>query len=211
MKNEQGYWERIARNYDRSMLLLGRPMPRMLELTAKAVAGSNAVLEVAAGTGLVTTAIAPHVQRLTATDYAEAMVGELRKRVTGAGLTNVQCERADLYALSYPPGTFDALVAANVLHLVPDLSRALAAMRAVLRPGGKLIVPTFCHDETIASWLTSRVIGLTGFPGHRRFTTQSLLGALRNAGLEVEQSETVPGLIPIAFVAAVDRSSSASA
>lgn len=201
MKNEQGYWERHATNYDRSMLLLGRPMPRMLELTAQAVSGCESVLEVAAGTGLVTTAIAPHVNRLTATDYADAMIARLRGRVAEAGLSNVTCERADVYALSYPAGSFDAVVAANVLHLVPDLPRALLALKAVLRPGGKLVVPTFCHDETPFSWSLSRVLALTGFPGHRRFTAISLQRALQSAGLSISAAETIPGTIPIAFVA----------
>jgi hypothetical protein len=48
----QASWERHAKNYDRSMVLLGGPMRRMLELTRDAVAGVDTVLEVGAGTGL---------------------------------------------------------------------------------------------------------------------------------------------------------------
>jgi phosphatidylethanolamine/phosphatidyl-N-methylethanolamine N-methyltransferase len=200
MNHEQQYWDRLAKNYDRSMRLLGGPMPRMLGLTADAVAGSESVLEVAAGTGLVTAAIAPRVGKLVATDYAQAMVDVLRHRVEATGLTNVECMRADLYALPFEAGTFDAVVAANVLHLVPDLPHALKALTGVLRPGGKLIVPTFCHDETRVSWALSRIIALTGFPGHRRFTAASLREALKSAGVRFVHAETVPGMIPIAFV-----------
>jgi hypothetical protein len=64
----RGYWERHAGNYDRSMRVLGRPLPRMLELTVRAVRGSEHVLEVAAGTGLVTVAVGPVVGQLVATD-----------------------------------------------------------------------------------------------------------------------------------------------
>jgi hypothetical protein len=48
------YWDRHARNYDRSMAIFGGPIPRMVDLAADAVRGSARVLEVAAGTGLVT-------------------------------------------------------------------------------------------------------------------------------------------------------------
>ena len=152
------------------------------------------------GTGLLTTAIAGAADHVVATDYADAMVNMLRERVGGSTLQNVRCEQADLYALPYPAGTFDVAVAANVLHLVPDVSRAVAALRHVLRPAGRLVVPTFAHDETLLSAAVSRALAVTGFPGHRRFTADSLRRALEHQGLVVERSETLPGLIPIAYV-----------
>jgi phosphatidylethanolamine/phosphatidyl-N-methylethanolamine N-methyltransferase len=163
------------------MRLLGGPIPRAIELTVEAAKGCEKVLEVAAGTGLFTIAVASRwaigCRRLRRSDGGHALTEHRAAR-----LTNVSCERADLYALAYPPASFDAVIAANVLHLVPNLPHALAAMRAVLRPGGRLIVPTFCHDEPPLSWLSSRVIALTGFPGHRRFTAISLSTELRHAG-----------------------------
>jgi len=197
---DRGYWERHARKYDASMRVLGKPLPRMLALTAEAVRGKQHVLEVAAGTGVVTTALARSAKEVVATDYASAMVEMLAFRVREAQLTNVRCEQADLYALPFAPGSFDAAVAANVLHLVPDLEGAIASLRRVLRPGGKLIVPTFCHDETMLSAVVSRVLSVTGFPGQRRFTAASLCAQLESFGLRVDRHETLPGLIPIAYV-----------
>lgn len=197
--SDRSYWERHARSYDTSLKLLGRPMPRMLALVSEAVRGVR-VLEVAAGTGLVTKEIARSASEVVATDYAEAMVAMLERRLQEAGLENVRCERADLYALPFEPGTFDVVVAANVLHLVPDLEGAIRALRQVLAPGGRLVVPTFCHDETKLSWLVSRALAMTGFPGHRRFTARSLRSALETSGLCVLRSERLPGLIPIGYV-----------
>ena len=201
--SDKDYWERHARNYDSSLRwVLGRPLPRMLKLSSEAVRGMGKVLEVAAGTGIVTSAIAQTCVSVVATDYAAAMVKVLEQRVKDAGLKNVTCEQADIYALSYQPGEFDAVVAANVLHLVPDLPAALQALRNVMKPGGSLVVPTFCHDETKASWLVSRLLAVSGFPGHRRFTLRSLRGALEENGLQMVEIELLPGLIPIGFVTA---------
>ncbi|MBK6578452.1 MAG: methyltransferase domain-containing protein [Sandaracinaceae bacterium] len=194
------YWDTHAKNYDRSMALLGRPIPRMVELAGEGVRGVARVLEVAAGTGLVTPALAAAANDVVATDYSAAMVATLQRRVGDAGLTNVRFEQADLYALRFEPHTFDAVVAANVLHLVPDLRGALAALQRVTRPGGRIIVPTYCHDETALSWLVSRVLAVTGFPGHRRFTVRSLREAVEAAGVRVTRSETLPGLIPISYI-----------
>jgi ubiquinone/menaquinone biosynthesis C-methylase UbiE len=197
---DRRYWDKHAKNYDRSMSLLGRPIPRMIELVGEATRGLGRVLEVAAGTGLVTPALAAGAGEVIATDYSAAMVAALKQRVRDARVTNVQCEQADLYLLPFDAGSFDAVVAANVLHLVPDLPGALAALRRVSRPGGRVVVPTFCHDETALSWVVSRALAVTGFPGHRRFTAKSLRQAVEDAGVRVTRTETLPGLIPIGYV-----------
>ena len=199
-ESDRAYWDRHAKNYGRSMALLGRPIPRMVELAARAVAGSAKVLEVAAGTGLVTSALARGAGEVIATDYAAAMVATLESRVREEALGNVRCEQADLYALRFETGSFDAVVAANVLHLVPDLPGALASLRRVLKPGGILVAPTYCHDETAASWLASRVIAITGFPGARRFAVRDLHASLEQAGLRIGHTETLRGLIPIGYI-----------
>jgi phosphatidylethanolamine/phosphatidyl-N-methylethanolamine N-methyltransferase len=201
-RNERGYWDRHAKNYDRSMSLLGRPIPRMVELAGEATRGLGKVLEVAAGTGLVTAALAAGAKAVVATDYSSEMVSALERRVRDGGVANVRCEQADIYALRFEDGTFDAVVAANVLHLVPDLPGALAALRRVVKPGGRIVVPTFCHDETSLSWVVSRVLAATGFPGHRRFTARSLRQAVEGAGALVTRTETLPGVIPIGYVEA---------
>ena len=200
--SDRDYWERHASHYDTSLRILGRPIPRMLELTREAVRGRERVLEVAAGTGLVTVAVAELAGELIATDYASAMVEMLARRIRELGLTNVRCEQADIYALRFEAESFDAVVAANVLHLVPDLDGALAALHRVLKRGGKLVAPTFCHDETWLSAILSRAASLTGFPSHRRFNARSLRSAIERFGGCIDRAEMLPGLVPIGYVEA---------
>jgi phosphatidylethanolamine/phosphatidyl-N-methylethanolamine N-methyltransferase len=198
----RSYWERHAERYDTSTSFLSRPVPRMLELAVEAAKGRARVLEVAAGTGLITAAIAPVVAELIATDYATEMVKQLEAHVRDAGLANVTCEQADLYSLQFDDASFDAVFAANVLHLVPDLERALVCLRRVLKPGGVLVAPTYLHKETIGASVLSRVFSLTGFPGQRRFTSTTLRASIEAAGFAVKQAETIPGPFPIGFVLA---------
>lgn len=195
------FWERTAASYDRSMLLLGGPFDAMLPLIVEEVAGFGRVLEVAAGTGLVTRALAPTVGSLVATDYAEAMVARLEARVRDEGMENVDVRCLDLLDLD---GTerFDAIVAANVLHLLPDLDAALTAMSKALVPGGRLVVPTYCHDQNRVSRVVSRLMGLFGFPGQRRLSLASLCQILERRDLSVGRTVLLPGLLPIGLVSA---------
>ncbi|HXE79265.1 MAG TPA: class I SAM-dependent methyltransferase [Vicinamibacterales bacterium] len=202
---ERAFWERIAPHYDHAVTgIFGKPMPRMLALTAEGAAGAENALEVAAGTGVFTAVVAPRVRHLMATDYTGAMLTLLRKRVEESGFSNVECAAADIHALPYPPASFDLVVAGNVLHLVPDLPGALAALCRVLRPGGRLLAPTYCHAETLTAAAVSRVLAtVIGQPMRRRFSAQSLRAALEDAGLRVVRTETAPGLIPATYVEAV--------
>ena len=198
--SDRRYWERHARRYDASIRLLKKPMPRMLKLTNDAVRHSSRVLEVAAGTGLVTGAIAGSVASLVATDYAAAMVEILEERVRDLRLENVTCLQADLYRLPFPAHEFDAVVAANVLHLLPDVPGALRELERVLRPGGRVVAPTFCHRETVLSNVISRGLAWTGFPSQHRYSAVTLQTELAAAGLRIGRVEVLNGPIPIAYV-----------
>lgn len=199
-KKHRAYWERHARLYEVALRFLARPLPRMVELAVQACTGATKVLEIAAGTGLLTIPLARVVQHVTATDYAGAMVERLRTKVSDAHLANVDCEIVDVYSLPYTAGSFDAVVASNVLHLLPDIAAALSSVRRVLRPGGLLVCPTFCHGQTNTSAILSDLLRWTGFPIQHHFTTTRLCSALLAHGVAVEQCELLGGIIPVTYV-----------
>jgi len=201
--NGRTYWNRYAKNYDRSMLVFGRPLAEMAELAANAVKGARRVLEVGAGTGLVTMALAAAVQHVVATDYAERMLTVLQRRIRDAGVVNVTLQRADLSALPFEAHSFDAVVCANVLHLLPDLELALAAVRKVLKPGASFVAPTYCHGDTRLARAVSRVLAVTGFPVQQRFTFDGLRHSLEAGGLQVTRCVLLPGVIPIGYIEGV--------
>lgn len=199
---EQLYWETAAWGYGLVVWPLGGAVPRCLSLTQGALQGSERVLEVAAGTGIFTRALASRAREVVATDYAASMVQQLKATAKRERWSNVTCQQANLYELPFEPGTFDVVMAANVLHLVPDLAGALRHLYRMLIPGGLLLAPTFCHGENLTAQNLSMLLGLTGLPIRRRFSGRSLCASLEGAGLRIHTRETVAGLIPICFVAA---------
>ena len=198
------FWRRHARRYDRVTLLLNSRFDELAGRIAGAIDGAARVLEIAAGTGLVTVRIAPRLGRLVATDRSPEMLAVLRGRMQAAGLGNVEVREADALALDFPDGSFDAVVMANLLHLLPEPERALEEARRILVPGGLLAAPTFCHGETLTAHVVSRTLGLAGFRVARRLAGADLRRLLEASRFAVEYEAVYPGLLPIRL--AVGRS-----
>jgi SAM-dependent methyltransferase len=97
------------------------------------------VLEVAAGTGVVTRALAsalPDTVSIVATDLNQAMLDQAAAVGTKRA---VEWRQADALRLPFEDGTFDAVVCQFGVMFFPDKSRAFSEARRVLRPGGVFI------------------------------------------------------------------------
>lgn len=94
------------------------------------------VLEVAAGTGVVTRALAsvlPHGAAIVATDLNQAMLDQ----AAAAGTRRpVEWRQADAMQLPFTDASFDAVVCQFGVMFFPDKTRAFSEARRVLRPGG---------------------------------------------------------------------------
>ncbi len=103
---------------------------------------TDACVDLGAGTGFVTSALAPLVGSVLAVDISPAMADSLAERVSQAGLRNVSTEVADLRALRLPLASADLVVSSYALHHLRDADkRALTAEAARwLRPGGRIVI-----------------------------------------------------------------------
>lgn len=121
---------------------------------------TDEVLECACGHGLLTGVIAPRCKKLVATDFSAKMLQRTKRKCAKYG--NIRFEQANILQLPYPNARFDAVVAANVLHLLDEPYRALQELDRVCRPGGRLIIPTYINQTDRGT--TNRVSGAIGGP-----------------------------------------------
>lgn len=109
--------------------------------------GGEHVLDVAGGTGDIARLLARKVSArgaLVVTDINAAMLGVGRERLVDAGVVgNVTYVQADAERLPFPDDSFDCITIAFGLRNVTHKEAALASMRRVLKPGGRLLVLEF--------------------------------------------------------------------
>ena len=97
------------------------------------------VLEIAAGTGVVTRALAsalPESVAVVATDLNQPMLDQAAAIGTKRP---VEWRRADAMQLPFGDGTFDAVVCQFGVMFFPDKAKAFSEARRVLRSGGVLV------------------------------------------------------------------------
>ena len=147
------------------------------------LAPQDEVLEVGAGTGHYTVALARRCARVTALDAAPEMTGYLRRRVAREGLGNVEAGVARLPDAVAASGPFDGVVCLGVLGYVGDLDAGLRALAERLSPGGWMLV------SLPPLTLEGRVHALVELLGRRKVTLRSpaaAVAAAHRAGLSVE-------------------------
>ncbi|WP_205873317.1 type I polyketide synthase [Mycobacterium camsae] len=121
------------------------------------------ILEVGAGTGGLTAALLPVLppQRCeyVFTDVSAGFVATARERFRDYDFIDYRVLdlEDELPAEAFPPGSFDLVVAADVVHATTDLRSTLARLHRVLAPGGALLLIEAAPDT---AWL-DLTFGLT--------------------------------------------------
>jgi len=105
-----------------------------------AAAAPQDVLETAAGTGVLTRAMAsclPATTRIVATDLNQPMLDEAAKRQPGD--TRIERKQADALALPFAEASFDVVACQFGTMFFPDKVQGYREARRVLRSGGRLM------------------------------------------------------------------------
>jgi SAM-dependent methyltransferase len=136
------------------------------------------VLDAGAGLGTFTE-LAARGREVVAVEPDGACLSSLRRRFAGhPGVTIVAGDATQLEAEML--GTFDSILCFNVLEHIRDDGEALASFRALLRPGGRLLLLVPAHPALYGE--TDRTVG-----HERRYAKEVLRRRLASAGLTVDE------------------------
>lgn len=131
----------VAARYDltNALLSLGSSsLWRIATVRALGISAGDRVLDIAAGTGTSSAAIARAGARVTALDFSPGMVAVGRQRHP-----EIEFVEGDAQQLPFDDASFEAVTISFGLRNVNDPHCALAEMRRVLVPGGRLVICEF--------------------------------------------------------------------
>lgn len=196
------FWNRLSGRYDGFMRHFAREYPELLRLIAEELPPDASVLEMACGTGIISLSVSPRVRQVTATDLSPAMIDVARGKARKQGLANISFSVQDGYALDFPDESFDVIIIANALHVVPEPERMLKEAARVLKVRGKLLAATYCHGENAKTRFLFRLLKLTGFRPFREYTSRSFAELIAASGFVVEKTRLLHTHFPLMYVAA---------
>lgn len=191
------FWDRWARFYD-----LAERSNRAVNRAAAARVGSLVppgarVLDCAAGTGEFSLAAAARAEAVLCTDLSLPMLDQARRKAKKRGINNISFARRDVTALSDRDGSFDAVIAANVLHLLPEPEKAVRELWRVAAPGGQLILPTYLQGRAGAAYgAMIKIYQGVGFHYEHAFTPETYRQFLEGLELAPVTVEVIPGGVP---------------
>ncbi len=195
-KDNKGFWDRWAKRYDFAMSGDGRTYAQIVSRMKNVLNREMTVLELACGTGLLSVRLAGSVKLLEATDFSEEMIRQAKAKAHSSRLHfSVQ----DATSLPYAPGSFDAAVISNALHIMPEPEKALAEIGRVLKPGGILIAPTFTAADSLSGRIRIRLMELSGFKVFHKWTPQGYLDFLNANGFEITYGKTFDGGLKLTY------------
>ena len=184
MGRRKSFRDRNAGRYDRFMRKDAAAYERLFELL-RPVVRRKTVLELATGTGLIAKNIVSSAAHLEATDASGEMIAQAKRDSRSAKL---HFSLQDMFHLPYADGSFDVVIVANALHIVPEPEKALS------------VAPTFTHaDNAFFGKVKAFFMKLAGFPLHSKWTSAEYLEFLRGNGWMVRKSTVLKASFPLTY------------
>ena len=179
------FWDNIAAVYDAAESLNGKVYNEMTELVKRLVPKGAEVLDCAAGTGSLSVAAAKKAHRVVCTDLPV----RARKKAKRHGADNIVFEKRNIFELCDKDGTYDCVIAGNVLHLLDNPQGAVRELCRVTKSGGKVILPTF-------TWENREHYRMIGFKPKKGYTPESYYKMLRDCGVGRVKMKLIDGMVP---------------
>ncbi len=195
MTEKETYWSKFAADFEeRTSYVVGNDhIELMKEVLSKQTDLGN-TLELGCGAGTYSEILTREARHLTATDYSDEMVAVSTQRLES--LENVTVEKANCFGLTYPESSFDTVVMANLLHVVPEPEKVVAECKKVLTRDGRLIIVSFTTEGmAVFSKLGMIFRYLKTFgkppPTAHKLTVQRTKTMLSDCGFKVDEARLI--------------------
>lgn len=198
MNRSEEFWDKASKNYDKTEERFEYIHSKSRENTKKHLKGSNIVLDYGCGTGTTSCEFANQVKEIHAIDISSKMIEIAKEKAVVSEVENVNFVQADIFDKRYDKESFDAILAFNMLHTVPNPQNVMQKMYELLKPEGLFISVTPCLRDKMSFLVNVQIqlvrilckIGIIPVP-IRRLKSSELDDLLANGDFQTIETEEI--------------------
>jgi 2-polyprenyl-3-methyl-5-hydroxy-6-metoxy-1,4-benzoquinol methylase len=198
MKKSERFWDSASKNYDKTEERFEHIHKKSRENTKRFLKNSDSVLDYGCGTGTASCQLSSLVKSIHAIDISSKMIAISKEKAALGKLENVNFEQSDIFDKKYSCGSYDVILAFNMLHTVPNPEDVMQRINEILTPEGLFISVTPCLRQKMSFLVNLQIhlvrilckIGLIPIP-IRRVTSSEVNDLLIASGFKVVESEEI--------------------
>lgn len=159
MDKTEEFWDKASKNYDATEERFEPIHSRAREKAKEHLKASDIVLDYGCGTGTKSCELADQVTQILAIDISAEMIELAKEKGAANSIENIRFEQATIFDEELEAGSFDVVMAFNMLHTIPDPQGIVRRIGELLKPDGLFISVTPCMADK-KSFLVSLQINI---------------------------------------------------
>jgi len=190
-KDEAKFWDRASKNYDKGDSV-DETYLKMLEIMRKYLKNSDTLMDFGCATGSISIDLSENVRKVIGIDISSEMIKLAKEKAIEHKAENVYFARSTIFDERHHEGSFDAIMAFNILHLLDDPDMAIKRINELLKEGGVFISNTVCLKDkgSMISTMMSIISKMPFLPNVKNFTVAELNGIMEKNGFKIMESMT---------------------
>lgn len=194
----EAFWDSSAGNYDKSEERFETIHRKSRENARRHLKVGDIVLDYGCGTGTTACELSNQVKQIQAIDISSRMIELAKEKSEAANIENVSFAQGDIFDDGYEGETFDAILAFNMLHTVPNPQEVMKRMHELLKPEGLVITVTPCLRDKLSFLVGMQIklvqilcgVGIIPIP-IRRLKSTDLDDLVANGNFQITDTEQI--------------------
>ena len=146
MYKDEKFWDRIASKFDR-IEKSDIAYSILIEKAKAYLKADDTIMDFGCGTGLICNEIAGNVGFIQAIDISAKMIEIAENKASEREIRNIEFLRTTIFDEKFKEGSFDALIAFNIFHLLEEPQKYVQRIFQLLKPEGLILSATPCMSE----------------------------------------------------------------
>ncbi len=198
MNAAEKFWNSSAKNYDRTEERFEYIHRRSRENAKRLLEAADVVLDYGCGTGTTACELADQVKEIQAIDISSSMIEIANDKAIASDIKNVSFKQGDIFDDGYSEASFDAILAFNILHTVPNPQDVMRRIHDLLKPDGLIISVTPCLRDKMSFLVGVQIklvrllcrVGVIPIP-IRRVKSTEVVSLVENGGFKITETDKI--------------------